>query len=223
MPQRGQTLRAGAPSFQAPARWLRLFIFDFFFFGTATAVSTISNGLRQVIGRFPRREPPVVELLRIVEPKALERRPARIGHHAIAVARRRVAIDPALRADSGAVGPAQRVFGQVEHDVLAHHRVEIDLVADDRDGFLVAWVVLEQLVDDRLGHALEIDQAAPALTVPRGEDGAVDDDPVDARCGQEVDGDVAGNPFVVDPQLGRGQRCLDSGASNRRAGAGRRR
>ena len=39
MPQRGQVLRAGAPSFQAPARWLRLFIFDFFFFGTATAVS----------------------------------------------------------------------------------------------------------------------------------------------------------------------------------------
>src|SRR3954464_12972086 len=33
--QRGQMLRAGAPSFHAPARWLRVFIFDFFFLGTA--------------------------------------------------------------------------------------------------------------------------------------------------------------------------------------------
>jgi len=37
--QRGQTLRAGAPSFQAPAMWLRPFIFDFFFFGRAGAPS----------------------------------------------------------------------------------------------------------------------------------------------------------------------------------------
>jgi len=37
-PQRGQMLRDGAPSFQAPARWLRDFIFDFFFFGTATSI-----------------------------------------------------------------------------------------------------------------------------------------------------------------------------------------
>jgi len=36
--QRGHTLRDGAASFHAPARWLRVFIFDFFFFGTATAV-----------------------------------------------------------------------------------------------------------------------------------------------------------------------------------------
>ena len=35
---RGHTLRDGADSFHAPARWLRVFIFDFFFFGTATAV-----------------------------------------------------------------------------------------------------------------------------------------------------------------------------------------
>jgi len=36
LPQRGHVLRAGAPSFQAAARVLRLFDFDFFFFGTAT-------------------------------------------------------------------------------------------------------------------------------------------------------------------------------------------
>jgi len=35
-PQRGQVLRAGASSFQADARVLRLFDFDFFFLGTAT-------------------------------------------------------------------------------------------------------------------------------------------------------------------------------------------
>ena len=33
--QRGQMLRDGAPSFHAPARWLRVFDFDFFFLGTA--------------------------------------------------------------------------------------------------------------------------------------------------------------------------------------------
>ncbi len=36
-PQRGQVLREGASSFQAEARVLRLFDFDFFFLGTATA------------------------------------------------------------------------------------------------------------------------------------------------------------------------------------------
>jgi hypothetical protein len=34
----GHTLRDGAASFHAPARWLRVFIFDFFFLGTATVV-----------------------------------------------------------------------------------------------------------------------------------------------------------------------------------------
>ena len=38
-PHRGHVLRAGAPSFQAPARRLRDFDFDFFFFGTATVGS----------------------------------------------------------------------------------------------------------------------------------------------------------------------------------------
>jgi hypothetical protein len=33
---RGQTLRDGADNFQLPARRLRVFDFDFFFFGTAT-------------------------------------------------------------------------------------------------------------------------------------------------------------------------------------------
>ena len=36
LPQRGHVLRAGALSFHADARVLRLFDFDFFFFGTAT-------------------------------------------------------------------------------------------------------------------------------------------------------------------------------------------
>jgi hypothetical protein len=36
LPHRGHRLRAGASSFQAAARVLRLFDFDFFFFGTAT-------------------------------------------------------------------------------------------------------------------------------------------------------------------------------------------
>jgi hypothetical protein len=40
--QRGQTLRAGDPSFQAPAMWLRPFIFDFFFFGTGIACSAFA-------------------------------------------------------------------------------------------------------------------------------------------------------------------------------------
>jgi hypothetical protein len=37
--QRGQVLREGAPSFHAPAMWLRPFIFDFFFLGTGIAFS----------------------------------------------------------------------------------------------------------------------------------------------------------------------------------------
>lgn len=36
LPQRGHVLRAGAASFQLPARRLRVLDFDFFFFGTAT-------------------------------------------------------------------------------------------------------------------------------------------------------------------------------------------
>jgi hypothetical protein len=38
-PHRGQRLRAGALSFHALARRLRVFDFDVFFFGTATAVT----------------------------------------------------------------------------------------------------------------------------------------------------------------------------------------
>jgi hypothetical protein len=41
LPHRGQTPRAGAFSFHAPARRLRDFDFDFFFFGTAIVVSTL--------------------------------------------------------------------------------------------------------------------------------------------------------------------------------------
>jgi hypothetical protein len=39
--QRGQVLVDGALSFQAPAMWLRPFIFDFFFFGTGIAYSLL--------------------------------------------------------------------------------------------------------------------------------------------------------------------------------------
>ena len=42
--QRGQMLRDGAASFHAPARWLRVFIFDFFFLGTATGISLDEMG-----------------------------------------------------------------------------------------------------------------------------------------------------------------------------------
>ena len=61
-PQRGQVLRAGALSFHAAARVLRLFDFDFFFFGTATlglqrsrcghrtVLAHRTNRLRQAIG-----------------------------------------------------------------------------------------------------------------------------------------------------------------------------
>jgi hypothetical protein len=42
--QRGQMLRDGASSFQAAARWLRVFIFDFFFLGTATGISLDEMG-----------------------------------------------------------------------------------------------------------------------------------------------------------------------------------
>ena len=41
LPQLGQRLRAGASNFHAAARWLRVFIFDFFFFGTATLLGLL--------------------------------------------------------------------------------------------------------------------------------------------------------------------------------------
>ena len=37
-PQRGHTERAGTLSVHADARWLRVLLFDFFFFGTGMAV-----------------------------------------------------------------------------------------------------------------------------------------------------------------------------------------
>ena len=43
--QRGQTLRAGAARRHDPARWLWVFIFDFFFLGTATV------GLQHLVKR----------------------------------------------------------------------------------------------------------------------------------------------------------------------------
>jgi hypothetical protein len=48
-PQRGHTERAGAASFQAPARVLRDFDFDFFFLGTAIVV-VAGREIRAVAG-----------------------------------------------------------------------------------------------------------------------------------------------------------------------------
>ena len=48
--QRGHTLRDGADSFQAAARWLRDFDFDFFFLGTATAVFLDETSYERLAG-----------------------------------------------------------------------------------------------------------------------------------------------------------------------------
>jgi hypothetical protein len=53
LPHRGQVLRAGAPSFQAPARRLRVFDFDFFFFGTATVDSLVRSGRNTIAAEDP--------------------------------------------------------------------------------------------------------------------------------------------------------------------------
>lgn len=50
---RGQMLRAGASSFHAAARWLRVFIFDFFFFGTATVRLSSAIEPAKAIGNAP--------------------------------------------------------------------------------------------------------------------------------------------------------------------------
>ena len=55
---RGQMLRDGAPSFHAPARWLRVFILDFFFFGTATEISLYEMGFVTLAGKGVDRPPP---------------------------------------------------------------------------------------------------------------------------------------------------------------------
>ena len=52
LPQRGQVLRAGAPSFHAPARRLRVFDFDFFFFGTATVGSLVRSGRNTIAAQI---------------------------------------------------------------------------------------------------------------------------------------------------------------------------
>jgi hypothetical protein len=51
LPQRGHVLRAGALSFHALARRLRVFDFDVFFFGTATVRTPRDVGPHHVIGR----------------------------------------------------------------------------------------------------------------------------------------------------------------------------
>src|SRR3954462_10920666 len=47
---RGHTLRDGADSFHAPARWLRDLDFDFFFLGTATAVFLDETSYERLAG-----------------------------------------------------------------------------------------------------------------------------------------------------------------------------
>ncbi len=47
---RGHTLRDGADSFHAAARWLRVFDFDFFFLGTATAVFLDETSYERLAG-----------------------------------------------------------------------------------------------------------------------------------------------------------------------------
>jgi len=51
--QRGQVLRAGALRRHEPARWLCVFIFDFFFFGTATVGLHVLKRPLDVSGRLP--------------------------------------------------------------------------------------------------------------------------------------------------------------------------
>src|SRR3954463_4787651 len=48
---RGHTLRDGADSFHAPARWLRDLDFDFFFLGTATGVFLDETSYERLAGR----------------------------------------------------------------------------------------------------------------------------------------------------------------------------
>ena len=70
-------------------------------------------------------------------------------------------------------------------------------------------VVLEELVDLRHRHPVDVDQAAPALRVPRRAHGAAHDDPVDRRRGVEIDLEITGDPRVVDPELAGGKRGVD--------------
>ncbi len=124
--QRGHTLRAGAPSFQAPARWLRVFILDFFFLGTATVDLPGAIGLHEVNGdaslsptwraeesagfETRRRLDPAIDPGSGVEDafELVECIPAQVGHRVVTRATGDVAVDTALRAQPGAVVAAQR-------------------------------------------------------------------------------------------------------------------
>src|SRR5690349_20154494 len=98
LPQRGQMLRAGASSCQAAARWLRLFDFDFFFLGTAIAPESFPCEPEEPTGTSVRVQP---------VPEIIERRPPGIAGLGPVAAVDLVAIDAALGAQAGAVGPAQ--------------------------------------------------------------------------------------------------------------------
>jgi hypothetical protein len=111
-------LRDGASSFHAPARWLRVFILDFFFLGTATVVSLDEMGCAMLAAptAFAHAEADQLSIRRSsvrgsaldVTLELVERGPSRIGVDDDAVARVDVAVDAAHRAQAAAVGPAQR-------------------------------------------------------------------------------------------------------------------
>ena len=91
LPQRGHRLRAGAPSFQAPARLLRDFDLDFFFLGTGTT-NSLRNGPARLSGFVPER---------------VEGGPTFVTGCLDAVAGGLIAIPAADRADPSAVVPAE--------------------------------------------------------------------------------------------------------------------
>ena len=88
LPQRGQSLRDGLPSFHAPERRLRDFDFDFFFLGTATVISGLRDGHgykqpNEVTGNAPNAANHNPRDLQLVAQR-VERRPPTIGCHTAA-------------------------------------------------------------------------------------------------------------------------------------------
>ena len=163
----GRCCAPGRSSFQAPARRLRVFDFDFFFLGTATA------GLRCRRYRAVARLSPDERRIRygrgVSRVELVERRPARVD-----LGRRRIAARPGCRSMPH-VGhsPAQSgrhsgVVGEVPSSTSSRTiGREVDLVADDRERIGVGDAVLVQLVhlddDVPLGRR----QAPPARAAPR--------------------------------------------------------
>ena len=155
LPQRGHTLRAGAPSFHAPARWLRVFIFDFFFLGTATwspgRMGCVRSNAGEASGQLGRLVAGDLASCRQSSRQALSWSSAAHGDRAAGasqLARALVEVDAAHRAQArrSRAGTAA-TSGSVEHDELAHHRHQVELVADDLERVGVGDDGLVQLVD----------------------------------------------------------------------------